>query len=355
MNDPHRRDARQARAVRDLIVITLLALTAFGLCAWADAFDRLVLWYERRPDTWGLDKLMVAVFILPVAFGVFAWLRWRELSREVDAHKQTSDALRLQTERLQESHERLLVSEKLASLGRYTAGVAHEISNPLGACRAALVELDKLVGEYEAALGDSGVHQDDHREIVRDMRQAAHLADQAAERVAAIVHGIKEQSREATPADRVRFSAVTVIQESLLLVNHALRLGRCTVSFEPEFDVIELVGAPGRLAQVVTNLVTNAIDASAEQGGGPITLRLTRHADHVELRVSDQGIGIPPENQAQIFNSVFTTKPVGQGTGLGLPIVHEIVTREFGGTIDFVSQVGQGTTFTLRFPHPRET
>jgi signal transduction histidine kinase len=136
----------------------------------------------------------------------------------------------------------------------------------------------------------------------------------------------------------------------LLLLNHALRHAKCAASLETPSETVHLYGSPSRLAQVVTNLVMNAIDASAPKGGGPIMLRLRVAEEVVTLQISDQVTGIPPEFLPKIFKQMFTTKPPGQGTGLGLTIVHQIITGEFGGTVDVESRVGQGTTFTLRFP-----
>jgi signal transduction histidine kinase len=136
------------------------------------------------------------------------------------------------------------------------------------------------------------------------------------------------------------------------LVSHALRKANCTVHFEASTDPLELYGSPGELAQVVTNLVTNAIDGSAEKGGGPITLRLAPKNGGVEFTVSDCGAGIPLEVLPRIFDFLFTTKPVGQGTGLGLSIVHNIVTNGFGGTVSAQSEPGRGATFTLQLPSP---
>src|SRR6266542_1058176 len=112
---------------------------------------------------------------------------------------------------------------------------------------------------------------------------------------------------------------------------------------------MELFGSPSRLAQIVTNLVTNAIDASAEKGGGPIDLVLGTWDGGVKLEVRDRGAGIAPENIGKIFYPMYTSKPFGVGTGLGLTIVHDIVTGDFNGTIDVDSQVGRGTSFVLRF------
>jgi signal transduction histidine kinase len=113
--------------------------------------------------------------------------------------------------------------------------------------------------------------------------------------------------------------------------------------------------------QIVTNLVTNAIDASVDKGGGPVTLRLTGKDGALELRVADRGTGIAPENMEKIFEPMYTSKPFGVGTGLGLPIVRDLTTGHFNGTVELESVVGAGTTFVLTFrdhepnPGPRGT
>ncbi|HLB49263.1 MAG TPA: GAF domain-containing protein, partial [Anaerolineales bacterium] len=253
---------------------------------------------------------------------------------------------------LQENQDRLLITEKMASLGRLTAGIAHEMNTPLAAVRASLDELRKLVDEYEASIGDPQVTPTDHQSIAQDMRQCLQMSDRAAERAAAFVRSVKSQTRDLTSQERRGFNAVPVIQEALLLLSHALRHAQCDAIFEPESENAELQGSPGRLAQVVTNLVTNAMDAMRERGGGPITLKLFPNGHSVELQVNDVGCGIPAENLARIFDPMFTTKPFGEGTGLGLAIVHDIVVGEMGGSIDVTSQPGQGTTFALHFPCP---
>lgn len=256
--------------------------------------------------------------------------------------------------RLQEDQEQLLASEKMASLGRLTAGIAHEMNTPLAAVRSALAELDHLIAEYQAAIGDPEITPDDHHEIALDMQKTARLAGSSAERAASFVRSIKSQTRETSPGERMRFKVVPVVEDTLHLLGHALRHGKCTISFEHEGEEDELIGAPGRLGQVVTNLITNAIDACAEKGGGPIQVRLVRTASGLDLQVHDWGSGIPPELVNKIFEPMFTTKPFGQGTGLGLTIIHDIVTGDFGGTVEVSSQPGQGATFTVHFPHLQE-
>jgi len=291
-----------------------------------------------------------------------------ELESEITTRQQTEAKLLKQTTELekanrlqQEQQAQLLISEKMATLGWLTAGIAHEMNTPLAAVRTALIELGKLAKEYESSLDDPSVTPADYREITQEMNQSLQLAQKAAERASGFVRSIKSQTRDLAPQERIQFEAAPVIRDSLLLLNHVLRRGKCAANFETASEAIQLYGSPGRLAQVVTNLIMNAIDASAiedprlgKRGGGLIKLRLATAADAVTLEISDQGGGISPEVLPKIFDPMFTTKPADQGTGLGLTIVYQIVTGDFGGTIDVESRVGLGTTFTLRFPHRGE-
>jgi C4-dicarboxylate-specific signal transduction histidine kinase len=242
----------------------------------------------------------------------------------------------------------------MASLGRLTAGIAHEMNTPLAAVRSGLGELRHLIEEYQSSIGDPYVTLDDHRAIVLDMQKAAQLADKSAERSAAFVRSVKSQTRDVSSDERLLFKVVPVIQDALLLLGHAVRQGNCTVTFDYDSDDPALLGSPGRLAQVMTNLVTNAIDASAAKGGGHIEVQLARLREPsgrgLALRVSDAGVGIPPDVMPKIFEPMFTTKPFGQGTGLGLTIIHDIVTGDFGGAIEVASQPDHGATFTIHFP-----
>lgn len=268
--------------------------------------------------------------------------------------EERTQELRLAFDTIQIEHETLLKSERMASLGRLTAGIAHEINTPLAASRASLVEINQLVDEYLNSLGDAEVTLDDYREIGKEIHQSLALTKDGLERIAGFVQGIKAQIRDAAPRDKILFNAVPVIRESLLLVNHALRASNCTATFDSPTESVMLFGLPGQLSQIVTNLISNAIDASAEKSTGLITLNLNPHSAGADLLISDQGTGIPAEDLPKIFDLLFTTKPTGLGTGLGLTIVRDIMTIIFQGSIDVDSQVGQGTTFTLHFPLPGE-
>ena len=266
------------------------------------------------------------------------------------AQKERASELEEAYKALKENQERGLVVEKMASLGRLTAGIAHEMNTLLAALRASLTEIQTLVKEYQEAIGDAEVTAEDHREIAGEMMKSIQLANTAAERTAGFVRGIKTQTRTIGHGERQLFDAVPVIEEALLLLSHALRKSNCTTSFTPAVGYAQLMGSPGRMAQIVTNLVTNAIDASAEKGGGEISIRLASKPGGIELSIADSGAGIDPAVLPKIFEPLFTTKPIGVGTGLGLTIVHDIVVGEFGGTVDVSSTQGKGTVFTLFFP-----
>jgi DNA-binding LacI/PurR family transcriptional regulator/signal transduction histidine kinase len=271
------------------------------------------------------------------------------LVRQVEKH---SRELESAYKTLQSQQQMLLVVEKMASLGRLTAGIAHEMNTPLAAVRSALNTLDALGREYQSSIGDESVTAENHREIAQEMLQTISLAGKAAEKAAGFVRGIKSQTRDLSAKEYVRFNAVLVIDEALLLLSHNLRQKKCSVDFDHSGDKVELYGSPLRLAQIVTNLVNNAVDASFANGSGQIALRLMEHAQEIVLQVCDQGCGIAEEALPRIFDPMFTTKSFGQSTGLGLTIVHDIMTGEFGGSIEVATQVGLGTTFTLHFPRP---
>jgi DNA-binding LacI/PurR family transcriptional regulator/signal transduction histidine kinase len=274
-------------------------------------------------------------------------LQSASLVRQVESH---SLELENAYKTLKSQQQMLLVVEKMASLGRLTAGIAHEMNTPLAAVRSALNTLDALAREYQSSIEDATVTAENHGEIAQEMLQTISLAVKAAEKAAGFVRGIKSQTRDLSAKEYVHFNAVPIIDEALLLLGHNLREKKCNINFDRSGDKIELYGSPLRLAQIVTNLVNNAIDASLANKSGLIVLRLIEHEQEVALQVCDQGCGIAEDALSRIFDPMFTTKSFGQSTGLGLTIVHDIMTGEFGGSIEVATQVHQGTTFTLHFP-----
>jgi DNA-binding LacI/PurR family transcriptional regulator/signal transduction histidine kinase len=302
------------------------------------------------------DPIGYAAFEMgPIGGGVYETLREQisgalKVASLIDELKVRAGELQGAYGALQDNQQRLLSAEKMATLGRITANIAHEMNTPLAAVRAALLEIDKRAVEYQASAGDDEVTTDDHLQIAAEMRASIRLASSAAERAAGFVRGIKTQTRDLAPQEKARFDPVPVIEESLLLLSHDSRRAQGGVRFEAPEGPIELLGTPGRLAQIVTNLVTNALDALPETGEGRVTVTLSSGDHGAQLVVQDTGSGIPSDLRDKVFEPMFTTKPLGEGTGLGLSIVKDLVGGYFGGSIELDSAPGGGTSVIVTFP-----
>jgi hypothetical protein len=253
--------------------------------------------------------------------------RTAELERR---NRELAEAL----ERLKRAQDELVRSEKMASMGRLVAGIAHEINNPVNA-------VVNTVGPLESTLeglADGGA--------IADVREMIRVIQNGAKRTKEIVQALHSYSRG---DDRlVEVDLHRGIDESLELLRHHLKNG---ITVERSYGEVGRVrGHAGQLHQVFMNLLTNAAQALSDQErGGTIRIATAREGDRVVISVADDGPGIPAEVLPRIFDPFFTTKDVGQGSGLGLSIVHGIVDRH-GGNIRVASEVGHGTTFTVILP-----
>lgn len=265
-----------------------------------------------------------------------------------------SSALGVQTAELEKayaelhaSQERLLISEKMAALGRVTAGIAHEINSPLGSILNCLQLAITYSHEYRQSALDPEVTPEDHVAIATDLLETLKLAEEATRRVGQFVRTIKGQTR--MEEERVTpFNPAETIRTTLNLLEHDRADRR--VRIVPELATgIEMRGDANKFAVVVQNLVSNAID-SYEGAPGTVVVRLSAEGGQVRLEVEDRGSGIREEVRPRIFDYLFTTKDIGQGTGLGLSLVHSIVTSTFHGTIDYRTEIGAGTTFVVTIP-----
>jgi signal transduction histidine kinase len=254
-------------------------------------------------------------------------------------------------ERVRDNHRTLVATEKMAAIGRLTAGIAHEMNSPLAALRLSVEELGDLVTEYRESIAAAGTSGADHRRICEEMGGALELADMASSRAVDFVRSIRSQTRLGHGTKAERFDVMAVVEDAVSLVRHAARAAGCELSVVAPTDRPEhLSGNASALAHAVTNLLQNAIDATSEAGGGEIEVAVEASRDVVSIRVADTGPGIPPEVLPRIFEALYTTKGYGHGTGLGLAIVKEAVEETFGGRVDVDTIVGQGTRFTMRIP-----
>jgi DNA-binding LacI/PurR family transcriptional regulator/signal transduction histidine kinase len=248
---------------------------------------------------------------------------------------------------LKNNQENLLATEKMASLGRLTSGIAHEMNTPLAAVRASLSELNNLVIEYRQSISNPGVLPDDHLAIAGDMNKQIDIAVKSAEKSAGFIRGIKGQTIGLNSQPHLIFQAAPVIRDSLTLLEFYIRKGKCTLTIDTDEDST-IFGDQREISQIVINLVNNAVDACAPDGG-TIAVRLKKNMEGgAVLRVEDSGCGILPENLSRIFDPMFTTKPFGTGTGLGLTLVHDMVKKN-NGKLTVESSIGR-TVFQIIFP-----
>lgn len=264
--------------------------------------------------------------------------------------KQAQELERTNAE-LHTSQERLLVSEKMAALGRVTAGIAHEINSPLGSILNCLQLATTYADEYHSSAGDPEVTPDDHRSIAKDLLDSLKLAEDATRRVAQFVRSIKGQTR--MEEERVElFDPAAPIESTMLMLAHELTKGTVTLESDLSKDVL-LRGDPNKFALIAQNLISNAVDAYAG-GEGVVHIRFRKSGSDAVLEVEDRGCGIPEAIRPRIYDYLFTTKDVGHGTGLGLSLVHSVVTSHFHGKVEFKSELGSGTTFVVTIPLPKD-
>jgi signal transduction histidine kinase len=259
----------------------------------------------------------------------------------------------------------MVVQEKLASLGSLTAGIAHEIKNPLNFINNFAGLNLELTGELDEAFAGvrSIVPQESRAEIdeaLRFLKENSEKIQRHGRQADSIVQGMLAHSR----GRRGEFEPVDVnatVEEHMKLAYHGMRARETSFNASMEYDLDPGLG-PVRavsqdLARVLLNIIHNACYAVHEKkrtsgpGYMPVVRATTRDlGSSVEVRIWDNGTGMPPEVAERVFNPFFTTKPAGEGTGLGLSIAFDIITREHGGTLTVQTRDGESTEFVISLP-----
>lgn len=265
-----------------------------------------------------------------------------------------------------EASRQLIQNEKMSSLGRMVAGVAHEINNPVN-CIYGNVEHSKvyyqdlltLVAAYQAKVSDDDIQviaeQIDLEFLLEDLPKVLQSIELGATRAREILKSIKNFSR----LDESQFHPVDLhasIDSTLLILNNRIKTGITIVRDYGKLPSID--GYAGSLYQVFMNIFSNAMDAMEQSNIGQskqIVITTQRLEEWVMIKITDNGSGISKENQALIFEAFFTTKPMGIGTGLGLSISYQIVVEKHGGKLTCESDIGKGTTFAIALPIKHES
>ena len=272
-------------------------------------------------------------------------------------------------EDLRTAQDRLIQTEKLASLGQLTAGIAHEIKNPLNFVNNFSAVSVELIDELREALGGAHLDSKLRAEIseIADMLQGnLDKVVQHGKRANSIVKNMLLHSRQGSGEHRpVDINAL--VDESLNLAYHGARAEKqgfnitLERSFDPAAGEVDLF--PQEITRVLLNLISNGFYAAtkrkAETNGGdyePTLAAATKNlGDSVEIRIRDNGTGIPPEVKEKMFNPFFTTKPAGEGTGLGLSLSYDIIVKQHAGSIEVDTQPGEFTEFRIVLPRGAAT
>ncbi|MGB7012150.1 MAG: GAF domain-containing protein [Pseudolabrys sp.] len=267
-------------------------------------------------------------------------------------------------ENLRTAQDRLVQTEKLASLGQLTAGIAHEIKNPLNFVNNFSGISAELIDELQETLGGISIDKKTRAEITEltdTLRGNLEKVVQHGKRADSIVKNMLLHSRSGSGDHRpVEINAV--VEESLNLAYHGARAEKqgFNITLERSFDPSagEVDVFPQEITRVLLNLISNGFYAATKRKGQagadgyePTLAAATKDlGDRVEIRIRDNGTGIPPDVKDKMFNPFFTTKPAGEGTGLGLSISHDIIVKQHAGSIEVDTQPGEFTEFRIILP-----
>jgi two-component system NtrC family sensor kinase len=267
-------------------------------------------------------------------------------------------------ENLRSTQDRLVQTQKLASLGQLTAGIAHEIKNPLNFVNNFSGLSAEMIDELQEALTDVSLNEKRRSEITELMNTLRANLDkivQHGKRADAIVKNMLLHSREGSGEHRpVDINAL--VEESLNLAWHGARAEKQGFNITLERSLDPNAGEadvfPQDITRVLLNLISNGFYAATRRktqagsdGYGPTLAASTKSlGDRVEISIRDNGIGIPPEVKEKMFNPFYTTKPAGEGTGLGLSISHDIIVKQHGGSIEVDTQPGEFTEIRVILP-----
>ena len=325
--------------------------------------ERMVTIVDSQEDTL---ILLIAFLVFLVVALIFAYRAYQARRRDARKLNQQKEELKELLNELQSTQNQLVQSEKMASLGTLTAGIAHEINNAINYVYSGIHVLNNKFTEMKPLMANikelnlddedlrpkvkeivdkkNEIEYDSHESVMDTMINSIQVG---AERTISVVKGLRTFSR----AQEESMSEINIhedIDVALLLLKNKIRP---TIKLEMDLadDLPTIYGYPGQVGQALLNIIGNALDACGNKPDSEVIVKTRAKGEKVSVTVSDNGSGIKQEDLDKIFDPFYTTKKIGEGTGLGLSITYGIIEKH-NGTINVNSTIGEGTEFKIELP-----
>jgi len=310
------------------------------------------------------DSNLDAATLLVIIFSFISYLAWlistemRRTNKDLlDSRNALEQRVKERTAELEQSiknltntQEQLIQTEKMASLGRLVAGVAHEINTPIGIAITASSFLQDTTDEFSKLYESNSISKQvlvNHTNATVD---STRLIRSNLQRAANLIQGFKEVAVDQSNEEIREFELKHYFHEILASLQPQIKQCQCKIELNCPDD-LTIKTSPGAIAQIITNLVMNAIIHGFENDKqGLIVINVEQQGKHIHLQFKDSGCGISEENLTNIFEPFFTTKRGKGGSGLGMHIVYNLVNQSLQGSIECSSTLGEGTSFIIRFP-----
>ena len=306
--------------------------------------------YDESVTYTQADLDIMAFLASHVAVAIARMQADREMRRARHSLEEQNAALNDALQALKDAQGELVRQEKLASLGRLVAGVAHEINTPLGICVTATSHLVQELKLTREDLANGALDEEGLNTFFDTIDQSLRIMTTNTQRAAALVRSFKQVAVDQSSGDVRSFNLRKYLDEVLLSLNPKLKGKPITVEIDCPMG-IEMVSHAGAVSQIVTNMVVNSLVHGFEEGQpGKITIKGRLDGDYVDFEYGDDGAGMDTSTLAQLFDPFFTTKRGSGGSGLGAHILYNLATGGLGGTVKVASAPGMGLHYKLRFP-----
>jgi signal transduction histidine kinase len=270
-----------------------------------------------------------------------------EVTKRNDALKESNVELQKTISDLKLTQDRLIESEKISSLGNLVAGVAHEINTPIGIGLTGITHFLDITKNIKKDYAQDNISEEEFENYLETSNEIAKLININLQKTAQLVKSFKQISVDQASEDIRVFNVNEYVEEILLSLHNVIKKTKLKVELLIDND-LNIKSYPGTFSQVITNLIINSIrHGYAANDKGKITIEILNNANRLKLIYTDDGKGISNKNLSKIFDPFFTTNREKGGTGLGLNIIHNLITTKLNGTITCKSKEAHGVEFTI--------